>query len=233
MHPRLCPTCCCRCSKECVSFLKVQLEPDPCDSAKTLTNVRHSLQQWQLSPLHTSVSVSGCMGRCQNPPGLHTKMRRVHSGRGSEFTEKQLGTGRGSDPLRANSCFPRCSICAEELYRLKTCQTHTYRVCCSECIRLIQSLLPGKECQPVSVVLTSYVPRDNLQPPDPVSRLTAHLSSWNRLRQGCFLQLSDRLSVVECFRGGLWCFSHHHHQWPFSGLGLGFKPSGDLDHVDK
>lgn len=45
----------------------------------------------------------------------------------SEFTEKQLGTGRGSDPLRANSsCFPRCSICAEELFRLKTCQTHTH-----------------------------------------------------------------------------------------------------------
>lgn len=149
-----------------------------------------------------------------------------------EFTEKQLGTGRGSDPLRANSsCFPRCSIYAEELFRLRTCQTHTYRVCCLEFIRLIQSLLPGKERQPVSIVLTSYAPRDDLQPLDPVSWLTAHLSSWNQLRQGCFLQLSDCLSVAECFTGGLWCFSHH--QWPFSGLGLGFKLTEDLDHVDK
>lgn len=149
----------------------------------------------------------------------------------SEFTEKQLGTGGGSDPLRANSCFPRCSICAEELFRLKTCQTHAYRVCCLECIRSIQSLLPGKDRQPVSILLTSYVPRDDLQPPDPpVSRLTAHLSSWNRLRQG--LSPTFRLSVAEGFRGGLWSFSHH-HQWPFSGLGLGFKPSQGLDHVTK
>lgn len=150
-----------------------------------------SLQQWQLSPLHTSVSVSGCVPKASR---LRYKEEVCMCWQGilSQFKEKRLGNGRVSVPPKVHLIMfpPPYSVYAGEPFMPDhMSNTHMQSAslgCCLECIRMIQSLFPGAERRPVSVVSTSHPPGVDLHPLNPVSRLTAHLNSWDELRQVCF-----------------------------------------------
>lgn len=68
---------------------EVYLQPDPRAMPQTLSVIilpplpaRRSLQQWKLSPLHTSLSVSGVWAGAKTLRAF-VEMRRVRAGRGS------------------------------------------------------------------------------------------------------------------------------------------------------
>lgn len=154
----------------------------------------HLLQQWQLSPLHTSVSVSGCVGGCQNPPGVSTKKRCVRAGRGFIKKERVQREAAWQWTSERSSSGPSRHV-SPQTFVLKSLSawSHVKHTHAERVVSMLPRMYkndPKPLSRPGAVSQWHHI-HPGVDPLNPVSPLTAHLNSWDELRQVCFLHLSD------------------------------------------